>query len=482
MSQIFTIIDDAVVINKLALTYTSGTVRHAGSLEVSGGISADTITVKNLVTENGALKNIGEWNYPAESDLNGKGFTWTAGGNTTRLIYRTGNRLWTNSSLDLAEGFSFNIGGDPVLSSDSLGGSVVHSNLQTLGTLDSLTVSGDTQISDFAFFNSTYNRFGIGTEEPNAAISILENNVEIAIGSPNINIATIGTYSNHDLGIITDNATRILVKSNGDVIIGDPVSKTGVLRIYGTLIAESVQTDSRIDRTHSLDFRATANTTVYDLGLTWTGTGAVKSLKLQSPDRFVSSEDFDLASGKSYRVGNKVVLTETALGEGVKTSRLTSLGALDSLTVNGIATFNGGISSSDVRTNSVSLNNSALTGSGFETESVAHIKVSGAKAFYADSNEVNIGDNTRQDKPVKVFGPLSIGMNNPEPGLNFAVAGDVSIGGKRFTTGESAPTSGMYQVGDICWNSRPQENSHIGWVCIVTGEPGQWLPFGLINP
>lgn len=481
MSQIFTIIDDAVVINKLALTYTSGTVRHAGSLEVSGNVVADTITVKNIVTEHGSLGGVGQWKYPSESDLNGKGFTWSTDSNATKLIYRTGNRLWTNASLDLATDESYNIDGEAVLTADSLGGGVVNSNLRTVGTLDSLEVSGDTQISEFAFFNSTYNRFGIGTDEPNAAISILENNVEIALGSPDINIATIGTYSNHDLGIITDNATRLLVKANGEVIIGDAVSKTGVLRIYGTLIADSIQTDNRLDRTHPLEFRSTANTSIYGLGLTWMVPGSTKSLLLQDPNRFVSSEDFDLALGKSYKINNHVVLSGTSLGETVKTSSLTSVGVLDSLTVNGVATFNDGISSSDIRTNSVIFNKSALTGSGFETEGTAHIKVSGAKAFYADSNEVNIGDHSRQDKPVKVFGALSVGINNPDPSLKFSVAGDVSIGGKRFTSSDSAPTSGAFQVGDICWNSRPQANSHVGWVCIVTGEPGEWLPFGLIN-
>ena len=47
--------------------------------------------------------------------------------------------------------------------------------------------------------------------------------------------------------------------------------------------------------------------------------------------------------------------------------------------------------------------------------------------------EVNVGDTTRKDKPVKVFGPLSVNINNPDPGLQFAVNGDVNIGGKRFT-------------------------------------------------
>jgi hypothetical protein len=487
MTQIFTIIDDAVVINKLALTYTSGTVRHTGSLEISGdatvaNLSADTITVKKLITGNGALGSIGQWNYNTEDELNGKGFSWSTDTTTTNLVYRTGNRLWTNANLDLGNTSAYSIDNEVVLSANSLGNSVVNSNLRKLGTLQSLEVSGDAQISDFAFFNSTYNRFGIGTDEPNAAISILENNVEIAIGSPDVNIATIGTFSNHDLGIISDNAIRILVKASGEVVVGDAVSKTGVLRVYGTIYAESIQTDNRIDRTHSLEFRGTANSDIYGLGLKWLKTGVVKSLVLASDsDRFVSSENFDLADGKSYNINNTTVLTKTQLGDTVVSSNLTSVGTLGTLTVDGNATFNSDINVNNVRANSVSLNNLVVTGAGFESETSAQISVNSVKAFYADTTEVNVGDTTRQDIPVKVFGPLSVGINNPDPSLKFSVAGDVSIGGKKFTSGETAPTSGAFQVGDICWNTRPQATSHVGWICIVTGEPGEWLPFGLIG-
>ena len=100
---------------------------------------------------------------------------------------------------------------------------------------------------------------------------------------------------------------------------------------------------------------------------------------------------------------------------------------------------------------------------------------------YSDSTETVIGDITQQSKPTKIFGPLSVNVNNPDPTLSFSVAGDVNIGNKRFTNATSSPTTGSYELGDICWNSNPVVANYIGWVCVVAGNPGQWLPFGEIK-
>jgi hypothetical protein len=464
-----------------------GNLQLDANLRVAGTITVDTFNVKNLVTENGSLASVGEWAYNTEAELNGKGFTWTWGDGSAQLMYRTGNRLWTNANLDLDQTASFSIGDVAVLSANTLGSTIVNSNLRSVGTLNKLKVSGDAEVGEFAFFNSTYNRLGIGIEEPNAAISIIENNVEIGIGSPANGLATIGTYSNHDLGIVTDNIARITVKNGGEVQIGDIASKTGVLRIYGTLFADSIQTDSRIDRTHPLQFNATAETSIYGLGLVWSGTDVPRQLIMQAgPDRLWSSESVDLAAEKSYSIDKRVVLSENSLGIGVVHSGLVTVGTLQELTVQGAATFLSGMSVDIINANALVLNDGekSITASntGFNASNSITISVAEKRAIYADANQISIGDSSSQSKPVKVFGKLAVGINNPDPSVNFSVNGDVSIGNKRFTNATEIPFTGIFQVGDICWNTAPQANSYIGWVCIVAGEPGQWLPFGAISP
>jgi hypothetical protein len=487
MSQIFNIVEDTVVIDKLSLTSTTGNVTHMGAINVKGDVTvsalnADTVYAKHIVTENGGLDSVGEWVYTSEIELNGKGFTWAHGPAETKLIYRTGNRLWTNANLDLAETAVFSIGDTPVLTVDSLGGSITNSQLTSVGTLEQLNVSGDVTLAEFAFFNSIYNRVGIGTDEPNASLSILDNNVEIVLGSPVANIAHIGTYTNHDVGIISDNQVRINVKANGEVVIGDAYAKTGVLRVNGTIFADSIQTDNRITRSHPLEFKGNVESSVYGLGITWSGEGDVKELCMASgPDRLWTTENFDLRQDRAYQINGVSVLNTNTLGAGVTNSSLTTLGELTSLTVAGDAQFNGVTTINHANIDSVAFGNITLNSAGIYTASNITVAAHGARVMYADAAQISIGDNMRREKPVKVFGPLSVGINNPDPSVNFSVNGDVSLGGKKFTSGIAAPTTGTFNIGDICWNNRPQANSYVGWICVVSGDPGEWMPFGSIN-
>jgi len=489
MSQIFNIVEDTVIIDKLALTNTAGIVVHSGSISVTNVINTDTlnaetINVKNLVTDNGGLASIGEWKYDTELELNGKGFTWAWEGNETKLIFRTGNRVWTNANLDLAAGLAYSIGDTPVLTANKLCESVVHSSLTSVGTLSDLSVSGDTVLGDFAFFSSIYNRVGLGTDEPNAALSIMENNVELIVGSPATNSAFFGAYTSSDVSIVTDNIPRITAKADGEVHIGNEFSKTGVLRVYGTLYADAIQTDNRVTRTHPLEFKATADTTAYGLGLIWTGSGETRQMTLMTSgigDKVWLNENFEISQNKVFLINGKSVLSETTLGSSVTSSRLTSVGTLASLAVAGDAAFAGNVSLNTISANKVTFGNITFTQNGLNSSDTLHFTTNDSKVIYADESQISIGDAYKNNKQVKVFGPLSVGINNPDPDVNFSVSGDVKIGGKKFTNGLAAPTAGTFEVGDICWNTRPQATSYVGWVCVTAGDPGEWLPFGGIN-
>jgi hypothetical protein len=402
------------------------------------------------------------------------------------LFLNRNGRIWANNDLDLSANHSYSIDNTPVLTSTALGVTITTSNLRQVGTLSSLDVSGDTILGDFAFFNSTYNRLGLGTEEPSASIDIIDNNVQITIGSPAINLASIGTASNHDLAITTDNIARITVRNSGEIDIGDPSSKTAVVNINGTLNVTSIVADSRIDRTSPLLFQATNNSSIYGLGLNWSGTGNVRQFIMHSgPDRLWSSESIDLAESKSYSINGVPVVSSQSLGPTITNSNLTTVGTLNGLTVSGASLFEGDASISGTLTTSHILledssNAITYTGTGIKTNTFISINGLNDPLFYGDSNSIEIGANTNTRKPVKVFGPLSVNINNPDPTLSFSVAGDVNIGNKRFTNGTGIPESGIYDIGDICWNTNPIKDSYIGWVCVVAGTPGQWLGFGQI--
>lgn len=282
MTQIFTINDDTVVINKLSV----GNTAINGTLNVADKIIVDTIEVKNLITDSNSDNSTGNWIVNLESDLNGKGFSWCWGDGGIQLMYRTGNRLWTNGDIDLSIDKSYKIDNIEVLGIDHLGPQVSKSNLTQVGSLNKLKVIGDTDIGEFAFFNTTYNRLGIGTEEPNASISIIDNDVEIAIGSPRYGLATIGTYSNHALDIITDNTARISIKNDGEIHIGNEYNKDSTVKIYGSLYVDNLVSDTRIERTSPIEFTTSRDQSIYGKGLIWTGNGETRRFIMdQNPDR-----------------------------------------------------------------------------------------------------------------------------------------------------------------------------------------------------
>ena len=104
----------------------------------------------------------------------------------------------------------------------------------------------------------------------------------------------------------------------------------------------------------------------------------------------------------------------------------------------------------------------------------------GNSVVYGDKNSIHVGSASSNRTPIKLFGPVSVNINNPDPDVQFSVNGDIKVADRRFTNGTAAPTQGSFELGDICWNTKPQSNGYIGWVCVVSGNPGTWAPFGAI--
>jgi len=488
MNQLLTIKNDIIIIDNLAVT---SKFNVTGELNVSGEsvihslnsttIVTDTLHVKKIITDQASLAPNTEWIANTTDDLNGKGLKWVHNSETTQLIYRSGGRLWNSNSFDIPREASYRIDDIPVLTSTSLGSSIFKSNLKQVGQLSALTVVGDSSISGFAFFNSVSNRLGLGTDEPSSSITIIDNNVEISIGSPVYNLASFGTRSNHDVAIITDDLPRLTVKNSGEVHIGNAISKAGVLRVFGSLYADTIVSDTRLERNTSLDFKATSETTVYGKGLIWTGTGTSKQFIMRDlPDRFWASESID--TSKSYFINNLEVLSETGLGESVINSNLISVGNLTSLSVVGNAAIGSTLTSLEINTTVVKLgDNVSVSNSGISANSSVSLLVNELPILQGTTTQLILGNKESSNIPVTVFGTLSVGVNNPDPTVSLSVNGNVSFNNKKFVNGVSIPTSGLFAKGDICWNDNPINNGYVGWICVQTGTPGEWKPFGLIG-
>jgi len=241
----------------------------------------------------------------------GKGIIFSGQGPTKQFVYHSDpDRFFFSENIDLAKNKVVSIAGIKVLDGQELGPTVVKSNLREVGRLRGLIVDGSVSIDNYIFYNTSSNRLGLGTSEANAAISVAEMGVEVMLGTSEQLRGMVGTYASADFDIVTDNISRVSVKANGNIELGN-------------------------------------------------------------------------------------------------------------------------------------LNNPSTQ--------------------------------------VKVYGKLSVGVNNPDPNVDLHVAGPIRINNRIHMYAETPPMSGNYSVGDIVWNTDPRQRGYVGWVCTKAGDPGVWNQFGEIR-
>lgn len=415
-------------------------------------------------------------------ELDGQGLVWNDGTTAKHLIMREGS-LWANTSLNFNGGLAVNFNNTLALSQNELGTTVVKSNLKQVGNLKFLTVDGKTSLGKVVTVDPDFQRVGINTEKPNAALSIVDNSIEIILGSHQNDIAKVGTYTADDLALITDNTERIKIGRTGEIVIGHAKHKNAVVTINGKLVVDQLETKTKLNK--SLELSAPAwDVEPNGLGIVWTGASQHKFTFESNIDRFHSSENIDLAQEKYFSIENTLVLSKTALGSTVVDSNLTTLGLLKTVRVSGKAVFmdshaefnNEGLSFKD-RDNAVIFNHN-----GIASTNKFSIEVDRESEFEIDRyGNITVGNRHNNNRVVAVFGQLSIGMRHPDPTVSLVTAGTMSFAGKKFVVGDNFPSAGVFNKGDICWNTDPKISDYIGWVCIVPGTPGKWEPFGPIG-
>ena len=232
-----TVKDDGVYIRNLK-------AEKVDDLTVSGTLKASVLEVKELKAD---IKFEKDTPIVFSGDqLEGKGLLWSGNGNTKQFIFASNpDRFFSSENLDFARGKGITVNGIKLFDENELGSTVVKSNLQQVGRLKGLIVDGSARIGEYLVFNNETNRLGLGIEEPNAALSIAEDGIEVIIGTKDFEKGVIGTYASHALEIVTDNTARISIGAGGDIVIGD--SKLSKVLINGILTVNVNTPDSRAD-------------------------------------------------------------------------------------------------------------------------------------------------------------------------------------------------------------------------------------------
>jgi len=279
-------------------------------------------------------------------------------------------------------------------------------------------------------------------------------------------------------------------------VINNSLTVSGDLTVNGHITATSLHVDEitsdiRNERTSPLEFQGG-----YGKGLLWTGEGHTRQFTFQgNPDKLFSSENIDLNRDKAYMIEGLPVLEFTKLGDSITDSKLTSVGTLENLSVEGNLNIDNFVYwHSDTQRLSIGSDDPNGT---FAIRSWDHEFVidptedrkfklgtwstSELQIITDDTPRIRIGESggiTLEDKVI-VNGKVGIGVKNFSD-VDLAVAGPIKVQGHTVQWAEAVPTSGNYIRGDIIYNSIPQPSGYVGWICIRSGSPGEWRQFGQI--
>jgi hypothetical protein len=301
--------------------------------------------------------------------------------------------------------------------------------------------------------------------------------------------------------VLTIEDNKIIVASIAVNAITNPLVIQGALTVQGEITAtklhvNEISADVRHERTSPLEFKGEGKA-AYNKGLIWTGGDYVKQLTLQpKPDRLFSSESLDLNKDKAYYIAGQEVLTENSLGVAITKSNLKKVGTLQGLSVNGDVNIDNYVywDSDSMRLGlGTESPNGAVSVRSFDHEfvidptedkkfKIGTWSTSGLEIITDDTPRIAIGANggiTLADRVV-VKGKLGVGVKNFSDDADITTAGPVRFQGKKQEVGADIPVGGAYVLGDVVWNSQPRKTGYVGWVCIRTGTPGEWAPFGQI--
>tara|TARA_B110000503_G_C7069871_1_gene380403 strand:+ start:66 stop:1184 length:1119 start_codon:yes stop_codon:yes gene_type:complete len=228
--------DAGITANTIEVDSIVGDTSVTGSLTVNGAITATSLHVNELTADvrNERTSSL-EFVASDTNTIIGKGLIWRAADYSKQFVFHENpDRVYSTEHIDLGRSKAYHIEGVPVLSAGSLGIDVVRSSLTTVGTLEGLSINGNVVIDNYIFWESTSNRLGLGTEDPKGSLSIAGLDSEFIIDTEGSSIR-LGSWTNNDVSIVTDDTERLTVKANGVVEIGQAANNNSKLNVYGQI-------------------------------------------------------------------------------------------------------------------------------------------------------------------------------------------------------------------------------------------------------
>ena len=207
------------------------------------------LTALREVLETGKDVNVAEVPFiNFKGDIPGKGLIWSGDGHNKQLIYAANpGRFFVSETIDLAKGKGISVNNVKVIDDTELGSTVTKSNLREVGRLKGLIVDGGLSVNQYLVYDATTDRLGIGTDQPNATLSILDQNIELVFGASEPNVGSMGTFNSANLELVTDNTARLTIAAGGDITLGNPSFGPTKVKIVGSLGVNVSSIDPRTD-------------------------------------------------------------------------------------------------------------------------------------------------------------------------------------------------------------------------------------------
>lgn len=206
--------DDTITVGNADIDNIVGDITIAGNTTIQGELTANRLTVDELISTQKYIQSIDF--HPANGSLNNQGIQWRQEGSSTKQIVWKEDRFYITNNVDLHRNANYQIDNIPVLTANQLGVTITQSSLETVGTLQNLRTTGDLTIDDYIIYESGTMRLGIGTEAPNAQLSISSNESEFVV-DPDFDHVRVGTYTTSKMSLITDNKERLIIKEHGNI-------------------------------------------------------------------------------------------------------------------------------------------------------------------------------------------------------------------------------------------------------------------------
>ena len=316
---------------------------------------------------------------------------------------------------------------------------------------------------------------------------------------------------------IKDESTKqqILVKDSGvelgNLLVGQV---KGNLSVENSITARSIvvdvlevkelKTDLKLGQSAPLEITVSKGESLVGKGILMKGQGSTKQLIFTvNPDKFTSTENFELIKDREFRIDGTSVLSNSTLGPGVVKSNLRELGRLRGLIVDGSASFGQYVFYND-NTNRLGLGienpNAGLSvcEDGVEVILGTKDQIKGCVGTFASvpfdivtdntaritigsSGNITLGNTAEGHIQVHVHGKLAVGVKTIDPRVDIHVAGAIKFNERIHEYLDAPPEAGTYSTGSIVWNTRPEVGRCVGWVCVRAGSPGSWMPFGEIK-